>query len=699
MSRCCSLAVGLVLLLCGSFASADQVIKTIPVGGAPDVAVSHPDGSRVYVGNPAGGQVIVIDTHTDAVIATISLQRAAGIIDAVHLAVAGDGSTLYAVDENAAANGTLNVISTATNTVTAAIGVGVQATDLVMRPDGSELYIPSRAGSSLSVVATATASVTTVPLPGLFPAHVAFSPDGGRAYVSHRGDDRSGLAVVNTGDRTIVALVDDAGGANGVFVEPDGSKLYITYVGSADSEGAVIRAIATDTVQDSYTVAHDVTGWSASSWLALPANGAKGYLLSSSASTVEVINTIDDAFSSVVALPFAAAYPALDRMTGRLFIPHYQANIVSVVDTASDAIVATYTTGQAPWSIAIAGNKQYVTNRADGTVSVIGAPIVQVPTSTSLTSSPNPSTYGQAVTLSATVTCVVGTPTGRVDFFDGNSQIGSSTLTNGTASLTTSSLNAGTHSLTATYAGQDIFAASTSPSRTQTVNKASATATLTLSPLTRQYSDRETYTAIVSTGSASSEAPATSVTFLMGSHALGTVPLTRDPQTGNWKGVLANEPITDLPGNRIVTTSFNGASNYTIPNPTKVLIVSKEDARSTYTGPTSVKTACRTCTSATVTLRARVRDISATTEAAGDGDPGDVRNANVTFVDRSTNAIIGTANVALTGSDQTVGEATFNWTASIGTSSSKSFTIGMIVGNAYNRNSTTEDAVVVVSKP
>jgi hypothetical protein len=190
------------------------------------------------------------------------------------------------------------------------------------------------------------------------------------------------------------------------------------------------------------------------------------------------------------------------------------------------------------------------------------------------------------------------------------------------------------------------------------------------------------------------------VTFQIGSHVIGTAPLTQDQQTGNLKGTLANVPITDAPGNRIVTTTFGGASsNFTMTSPTKVLIVSKEDARSTYTGPTSVKTACRTCTSATVNLRAVVRDISSTNEAASDTDSGDIRNANVMFVDRGTNSIIGTVNVALTGSDITVGEATFNWTVNLGTSSSKSYTIGMIVGNFYNRNSTTENAIVVVSKP
>ena len=96
----------------------------------------------------------------------------------------------------------------------------------------------------------------------------------------------------------------------------------------------------------------------------------------------------------------------------------------------------------------------------------------QTPTTTSLTSSPNPSTTGQAVTFTATVS--PSTATGSVTFKDGVATLGSGTLSAGTATFSTSSLAAGAHSVTATYQGNATFAPSTSTAITQTVNQSLA---------------------------------------------------------------------------------------------------------------------------------------------------------------------------------------------------------------------------------
>jgi subtilisin family serine protease len=90
---------------------------------------------------------------------------------------------------------------------------------------------------------------------------------------------------------------------------------------------------------------------------------------------------------------------------------------------------------------------------------------------TSLTSSVNPSTFGQVVTFTATVSPVA---TGTVTFYDGGSALGSGTLSSGTASYSTSSLSAGSHPITATYGGDSNVAGSTSSTLTQTVNSATA---------------------------------------------------------------------------------------------------------------------------------------------------------------------------------------------------------------------------------
>jgi hypothetical protein len=78
-------------------------------------------------------------------------------------------------------------------------------------------------------------------------------------------------------------------------------------------------------------------------------------------------------------------------------------------------------------------------------------------TNTTLGVSASTITYGQSVTLTATVSVVApgtGTPSGgTVTFLDYGTAIGSAPLTDGTAAFTTSTLNYGSHELTCSYGG------------------------------------------------------------------------------------------------------------------------------------------------------------------------------------------------------------------------------------------------------
>lgn len=98
-------------------------------------------------------------------------------------------------------------------------------------------------------------------------------------------------------------------------------------------------------------------------------------------------------------------------------------------------------------------------------------------TTTVLASSLNPSTPGQAVTFTATVSAVspaTGTPTGTVTFRDGGTMLGSAPLSGGRATFSTSTLSAGTHSITAVYSGDTNFTGSTSLALVQTVSQAAS---------------------------------------------------------------------------------------------------------------------------------------------------------------------------------------------------------------------------------
>ncbi|MCC6473077.1 MAG: Ig-like domain repeat protein, partial [Burkholderiales bacterium] len=75
-----------------------------------------------------------------------------------------------------------------------------------------------------------------------------------------------------------------------------------------------------------------------------------------------------------------------------------------------------------------------------------------LPSSVALTSTPNPTTVGQAVSLTATVSG--SSPGGNVNFLEGSTTLGTVALVSGVATLSNySSLTQGAHAITAQYAG------------------------------------------------------------------------------------------------------------------------------------------------------------------------------------------------------------------------------------------------------
>jgi hypothetical protein len=101
---------------------------------------------------------------------------------------------------------------------------------------------------------------------------------------------------------------------------------------------------------------------------------------------------------------------------------------------------------------------------------VVVQTINQASTSVSIVASRNPSTAGQTVKFTATVTSPTTTLTGSVTFMDGGTALGTVNLAAGKASYSTSALSVGTHNLTAVYSGTANIRPSTSPLLVQIVN-------------------------------------------------------------------------------------------------------------------------------------------------------------------------------------------------------------------------------------
>jgi hypothetical protein len=80
-------------------------------------------------------------------------------------------------------------------------------------------------------------------------------------------------------------------------------------------------------------------------------------------------------------------------------------------------------------------------------------------TTTKVMTSGSPSTFGQPVTFTATITAAYGPIANGaiVSFYDGSTKMGTGTTTNGAATFTTSSLKVGTHTIKATYPSSAFF--------------------------------------------------------------------------------------------------------------------------------------------------------------------------------------------------------------------------------------------------
>lgn len=185
---------------------------------------------------------------------------------------------------------------------------------------------------------------------------------------------------------------------------------------------------------------------------------------------------------------------------------------------------------------------------------------VKASSSTELSTSVNPSVYGQAVTFTVTVSASVGTPTGTVDFQDGGTTIsgcGAKPLDgSGQATCTTSTLGVGTHTISAAYSGDANFSTSSGTlSPDQTVNKADTSTALSTSVNPSVAGQAVTFTATVSASAPGSGTPTGTVNFKDGGTTIsgcGAKPLDGSGQaTCSTAGLSA--------GSHTITALYSGS--------------------------------------------------------------------------------------------------------------------------------------------
>jgi YVTN family beta-propeller protein len=261
-------------------------------------------------------------------------------------------------------DGTVSVIDTATNTVTATIPVGGDLYGVAVNPKGTKVYVGNKMDSTVSVIDTMTNTVTaTVPV-GLCPFGVAVNPAGTKVYSSHPYDDA--VSVIDTATNTVTSTIHVGKHPWGVAVTPDGTKVYVT-----NFWGDTVSVIdtATNTVTATIPVG-DLTG---PYGVAVNPKGTKVYVANCEEETVSVIDTATNTVTATVPVDYPSGVAVNPKGTKVYVTNNYPVNTVSVIDTATNTVTATIPVGSYPEGVAVNpdGTKVYVANSASNTVSVI----------------------------------------------------------------------------------------------------------------------------------------------------------------------------------------------------------------------------------------------------------------------------------------------------------------------------------------
>ena len=253
------------------------------------------------------------------------------------------------------------------NTVVATVNVGANAQGVAVTPDGRYAYVIAGT-NSVSVIDTASNTVTTTIGGFTLPVGIAITPNGQFAYVTNYGGFGLGNSVskVRISDNTIVSTISLGVGALGpsaIVVSPDGARVYI-----AESSADALAVIQTS--NDAVTT---VNGFSLPRGVAVTPDGQFVYVTNANANNVSVVRTSNNALVSTITVgtnPFGVTVTPNGQFA---YVANLLGNSVSVIRTSDNTVVSTISAAPDPKAIVATpdGLSVLVVQQSGSAVSVI----------------------------------------------------------------------------------------------------------------------------------------------------------------------------------------------------------------------------------------------------------------------------------------------------------------------------------------
>jgi len=232
---------------------------------------------------------------------------------------------------------------------------------------------------------------------------------------------------------------------------PEG-QMVTFYDGTTEiGTGSILSGVATFTTSSLSAKSHTIKASYPGDPFEKPSSGSVTQVVTLYPSDSAMTSSLDPSiYGQAITFSATVAGSGPFPRTGKVSFKWSDHNIgTSTLNSSGVATVVKYYLGAGAYPVTAVYTGD--TNNQPSTSAVVNQIVEQARTTTALASSPNPSTFGQAVTFRAKVTSSTVIPQGSVTFTVGATTLGTVTLSGGGARLVVSSLPAGSHTVKVAY--------------------------------------------------------------------------------------------------------------------------------------------------------------------------------------------------------------------------------------------------------
>ena len=281
--------------------------------------------------------------------------------------------------------GTISIISTATQRVVDEIEVGTRPRGIEVSAAGDLVYVAlsgspkcpptmsdeeceqleaDKSKDGIGVIDVRERRLLRVLPGGSDPEEFDVDAAGDRLYVSNEDADQMSVIDLRTGE--VIRTVPVGREPEGVRLSPDGRQVYVT--SESDHAVSVVDASSGE------MLGSIAVGWRPRDSI-FNRDGSRAYVSAEHGGSIAVIDTASREVLETIALP-PGSLPmglALSPDERRLYVANGRAKTVSVIDLERSQVVASVRVGDRPWGVALTsdGKFLYTANGPSDDVSVI----------------------------------------------------------------------------------------------------------------------------------------------------------------------------------------------------------------------------------------------------------------------------------------------------------------------------------------